>query len=121
MAKFCKECGLSINEDTVICPNCGTRINGSNNDNSSSTGNSNTNGNVNSKNRVMAGLLGIFLGAFGVHNFYLGYTNKGIAQLLMTLLSCGMLGVVSEIWGIIEGIMILTNNMSVDAYGNPLV
>ena len=51
MAKFCKECGLSINEDTVICPNCGTRINGSNNDNSSSTGSSNTNGNVNSKNR----------------------------------------------------------------------
>ena len=123
MAKFCKECGLSINEDTVICPNCGTKINGNsnNNDKSSSTGSSSTNGNINSKSRVMAGLLGIFLGVFGVHNFYLGYTNKGIAQLLMTLLSCGMLGVVSEIWGIIEGIMILTNNMNVDAYGNPLV
>ena len=121
MAKFCKECGLSINEDTVICPNCGTKINDSSNNNSSSVGSSSTSGYVNQKSRMAAGLLGIFLGAFGVHNFYLGYTNKGIAQLLMTLLSCGMLGVVSEIWGIIEGIMILTNNMNVDAYGNPLV
>lgn len=120
MTKFCKNCGLSINEDTVICPNCGTKINSDDNNLNSSNNSSNV-GNINSKNRVMAGLLGIFLGAFGVHNFYLGYTNKGIAQLLITLLSCGMLGVISEIWGIYEGIMILTNNTNVDAYGNPLV
>ena len=120
MAKFCKECGLSINEDTVICPNCGTRINGSNNNNSSSTGNSNTNSNVNSKNRVMAGLLGIFLGAFGIHNFYLGYNGKALGQLLMTVLSCGVLSFVSGIWGLVEGIMILTGSISVDADGVPL-
>ena len=33
------------------------------------------------KSKVAAGLLAIFLGAFGVHNFYLGYTGKAVAQL----------------------------------------
>ena len=60
------------------------------------------------KTKMAAGLLGIFLGGLGVHNFYLGFTGKGIAQLLITVLSLGMLAFVSSIWGLIEGIMILT-------------
>jgi TM2 domain-containing membrane protein YozV len=72
------------------------------------------------KSKIAAGLFGIFLGVFGVHNFYLGYTNKAIAQLLITLLSCGVLAVVSSIWGLIEGILILTNSITVDGYGQPL-
>lgn len=31
------------------------------------------NTNPNAKSKMAAGLLGIFLGSFGVHNFYLGY------------------------------------------------
>ena len=72
------------------------------------------------KSKMAAGLLGIFLGAFGVHNFYLGYTGKAVAQLLITLLSCGFLAVASEIWGLVEGIMILTGSINTDANGNPL-
>ena len=72
------------------------------------------------KSKVAAGLLGIFLGALGVHNFYLGYTSKAVVQLLLTLLSCGALGVVSEIWGLIEGIQILTGAINTDAKGIPL-
>ena len=72
------------------------------------------------KSKVAAGLLGIFLGCFGVHNFYLGYTTKGIVQLLLSVLSCGTLAVVSEIWGVIEGIMILTGSIKTDAKGLPL-
>ncbi len=72
------------------------------------------------KSKMAAGLLGIFLGAFGVHNFYLGYTGKAIAQLLITLLSCGFLAVASEIWGLIEGILILTGSINVDGNGNKL-
>ena len=72
------------------------------------------------KSKMTAGLLGIFLGALGVHNFYLGYTTKGMIQLLMTLLSCGTLGVVSEIWGLVEGIMILTGSINQDGKGLPL-
>ena len=38
------------------------------------------------KERLIYILLGIFLGGFGIHNFYAGYTGKGVAQLLITLL-----------------------------------
>jgi TM2 domain-containing membrane protein YozV len=43
-------------------------------------------GGVSDKSRVAYILLGLFLGGFGVHNFYAGYTGKGVAQLLLTVL-----------------------------------
>ena len=43
------------------------------------------------KNKIVAGLLGLFLGTLGIHNFYLGYAGKGIAQLLMTILSLSLI------------------------------
>ena len=58
------------------------------------------------KSRMTAGLLGIFLGGFGVHNFYLGYTNKAVIQIVVTVLTCGL----GSLWGIFEGIMIITGN-----------
>ncbi len=72
------------------------------------------------KSKMAAGLLGIFLGAFGVHNFYLGYTGKAVAQLLITVLTCFIGAIVSEIWGLIEGIMILSGSITVDGHGVPL-
>ncbi|MDJ0354551.1 TM2 domain-containing protein [Paenarthrobacter sp. PH39-S1] len=77
---------------------------------------------VEQKSKIAAGLLGIFLGSFGVHNFYLGFTGKAVAQLLITVLSIGTLSWVSWIWGIIEGILILTGseNFRHDAKGIPL-
>lgn len=72
------------------------------------------------KSKIAAGLLGIFLGCFGVHNFYLGYTGKAVAQLLITLLTCGFGGAITGIWGLIEGILILTGSISTDGKGFPL-
>ena len=72
------------------------------------------------KSKVTAGLLGIFLGAFGVHNFYLGYSTKAVVQLLLTVLSCGALSPISAIWGLIEGIMLLTGSINQDGKGLPL-
>ncbi|WP_010254651.1 TM2 domain-containing protein [Myroides injenensis] len=54
--------------------------------------------------RVTAGILGIILGNFGVHKFYLGYTKEGIIQIIMTICTCGLLGLI----GFIEGIIYLT-------------
>lgn len=79
-----------------------------------------TSNNSNAKSKLAAGLLGIFLGSLGVHNFYLGYTGKAVAQLLISLLSCGMLSFASAVWGLIEGIMILTGSINTDGDGNPL-
>lgn len=69
------------------------------------------------KSRLVAGLLGIFLGGLGIHRFYLGYTSIGIAQILVTVLTLGFGG----IWGFIEGILILTRStITTDAHGRPL-
>ncbi len=54
------------------------------------------------KSRIAFILLALFLGGLGIHNFYAGYTNKGVIQLLITLLSCGTLGIVSCIWAIVD-------------------
>lgn len=110
MAKFCENCGKEIEKGSSFCANCGCNI-----------GNNTNTSNNKSKSKIAAGILGILLGSLGVHNFYLGYSGKGVAQLLITILSCGILAVVSGIWGLIEGIMILTGSINVDANGNPLV
>lgn len=76
------------------------------------------------KSKATAGVLAILLGTLGIHNFYLGYTGKAIAQLLITVLSFGMLAFVSSIWGVVEGIMILSaspgSSASRDAQGRVL-
>jgi TM2 domain-containing membrane protein YozV len=71
------------------------------------------------KSKVAAGLLGIFLGAFGAHRFYLGYTGIGVTMLLITLLSFFILAPITVLWGLIEGIVILCGGMR-DHWGRPL-
>ncbi|MCO6558897.1 MAG: NINE protein [Bifidobacterium sp.] len=69
------------------------------------------------RNKMVAGLLGIFLGWLGVHNFYLGHYGKAVAQLLLTLIGSiffGLGAVASFIWGFIEGVLILSSD-----YGSP--
>ena len=54
------------------------------------------------KTRVIFVLLGLFLGALGVHNFYAGYVKKGTIQLCVTLLTCFYGAAISWPWAIIE-------------------
>ncbi len=75
------------------------------------------------KSRIAALLLAIFLGGLGVHNFYLGRVGLGVAQLLISLLSFGMLAWASWIWAVIEGILYMTSSdprWATDARGVPL-
>ncbi len=41
--------------------------------------------------KLVAGIMGIVLGVFGVHKFILGYTKEGIIMLILALLTCGTL------------------------------
>jgi TM2 domain-containing membrane protein YozV len=75
---------------------------------------------VERKSKLAGGLLGIFLGWLGVHNFYLGYYGRGVAQLLLSLCCCFVLSPLVSIWGLIEGILILTGSISTDGNGVPL-
>lgn len=121
MSKFCTNCGQELDGNVSFCMNCGKNVKEKvAEENNVSTNKENTNNTFTPKSKIAAGLLGIFLGSFGVHNFYLGYTGKAVAQLLMTVLSCGTLSFVSGIWSLIEGIMILTGSINIDAEGNPL-
>jgi len=53
---FCRGCGKEIHETAPTCPHCGAPQN---------TG-------YPGKSKVTAGILALFLGAFGIHRFYLG-------------------------------------------------
>ena len=67
-----------------------------------------------SNKKVMAGVLAILLGGFGIHKFVLGYTKEGIILLVLTilisLLSFGLLGFLVWIFTLIEGIIYLTKS-----------
>lgn len=121
MSKFCPNCGSELKKSSSFCSKCGHKVE---EDKEVVAGEVVNDENGNSsfpKSKIAAGLLGIFLGAFGVHNFYLGYTGKAVGQLLITVLSCGFLSFVSGIWGLVEGILILTGTINIDADGNYLV
>ena len=114
--KYCTNCGAEIKEGVAFCSKCGTKVGAK----KAAEGTVVNSAGVQPKSKIAAGLLGILLGCFGVHNFYLGYTGKAVAQLLITVLSCFILSPVSAIWGLVEGICILTGSINVDAEGNPL-
>lgn len=60
--------------------------------------------------KVAAGILGILLGALGIHKFVLGYTKEGVIMLVVSLLSFGLLAWIMGIVGLIEGIIYLTKS-----------
>jgi TM2 domain-containing membrane protein YozV len=67
------------------------------------------------KSKLVAGLLQIFLGTFGIGRFYLGYNGIAVAQLAVSLLTCG----IGAIWPFVDGILILLGKVQ-DPSGRPL-
>lgn len=67
------------------------------------------------KSKMVAGLLQIFVGSFGIGRFYTGHTGLAIAQIAATWLTCGL----GALWPLIDGIMILMGKVT-DAQGRPL-
>ena len=104
---FCPNCGAQTTHGAVVCTQCGVAL-------------AQPIPAGEQKSKIAAGLLGIFLGGVGVHNLYLGYTGKAVAQLLIAVLTCGIGAAVTSIWGLVEGIMILTGSIDKDAKGIPL-
>lgn len=119
--RYCPNCGSETAEIASICPKCNIVLDAG--------PSQNTYQNVppayappvnqafpGQKDSLVAGLLGIFLGGFGVHRFYLGFNTIGILQLVVTFLTCG----IGSIWGFVEGILILAGSMDEDSEGRPL-
>ena len=63
--KYCSGCGKPVHKTARACPNCGAPQVG-----------------ASDKNKVVAGLLALFLGGLGIHKFYLGQGVWGIIYLV---------------------------------------
>ncbi len=114
---YCPNCGNATLPQAVVCVKCGCNLV------QPGYGQGAPNPAAIQKSKIAAGLLGIFLGGLGIHNFYLGFTGKATTQLILGLLSlvtCGITGIVSAIWGLVEGIALLTSSYATDANGIPL-
>lgn len=90
--KRCRACNRLIHPEAEICPHCGVRQTAPPGpDTPAERG----------KSRVKAGVLGILLGSFGAHKFYLGQTALGILYLVF------FWAYIPGIIGLIEGISYL--------------
>ncbi|WP_182348636.1 TM2 domain-containing protein [Tomitella gaofuii] len=67
------------------------------------------------KQKLVAGLLQVFVGWTGAGRFYLGDNGMGVAQLLVSVFTCG----IGALWPLIDGILILMGNVP-DSQGRPL-
>lgn len=74
---YCHNCGAQTHPEAVVCVRCGVGFDWDVAKESRHKG----------KSKIIAGLLGVFIGMFGVHNFYLGYKSRGIVQLVLSLAS----------------------------------
>ena len=115
----CPNCTNTIPNGTAFCPYCGAPTNGA-----AAPRNGAAIAGATAvpryqhlpTSRITYILLAIFLGGFGIHNFVAGYTGRGVAQLLLTILSCGVLALPVGIWVIIEACTV-----TADADGVPFV
>jgi TM2 domain-containing membrane protein YozV len=68
------------------------------------------------RSKVVAGVLQLCLGGFGVGRFYTGHVGIAIAQIAVTIFTCGF----GVLWPLIDGIMILVGESPRDVDGRPL-
>lgn len=66
------------------------------------------------KSKLIAGLIQILI-PLGIGRLYMGQTGLGIAQLLVTIFTCG----IGALWPFIDGIVILAGDPK-DEHGRPL-
>lgn len=104
---FCPNCGNPVAPSAVVCVSCGVALQ--------------QKPAVGGKSKIAAGLLAIFLGYLGIHNFYLGYTSKAVVQLLVSLLLSWTIiaPLAIWVWTIIEAVQIFTGKIT-DANGMAL-
>jgi len=79
------------------------------------------------RSRVVAGLLGVFLGGLGLHRMYLGYWRRGLTMLAITLVggffTLGLAALAMGVCGFVEGLLYLSvrrGRFARDAHGRPL-
>ena len=102
---FCANCGQPIAPGSAVCAGCGAPAAATGAYGRLPGAAPSAAPQVSDKKKIVALLLAIFLGQLGIHNFYLGYTKKGIIQLSVSLLlSCPYVAPLAIwIWALVEG------------------
>lgn len=103
--KHCPNCAHETDPNQAVCLNCGVALPGQDIPGVSAGID---------QRKLTAGLLAIFLGALGIHKFYLGYKEEAIIMLVVSIggyfVTCGLATSVMAVIGIIEGILYLTRS-----------
>ena len=92
---YCANCGKEVAVNAEVCLNCGAAVKKA--------------GDLAGKDKVTMALICFFLGGFGIHNFMMGETKKGIFRIVMTC-CCGLGG----IFALVDFIKILMDKYVVD-------
>lgn len=72
------------------------------------------------RNKMLAMLFALFLGAFGMHRFYLGRPAGGFAMLCLTVMTFGFAAPLTIIWALFD-LMMIANGELRDGADRPLV
>jgi len=107
-SKFCFNCGEEIAKNADTCIKCGAK--------QSLTSQGIT---TSGRNKITAGILGLFLGGWGIHKFYLGENGAGILYIVISTIGLFCFFIPNIILGIIiliESIQYLT--MSDEEFNN---
>ena len=111
MTRYCTKCG-AINDDMAqYCTNCQAPLNPVSSSGYQPMQSVHPDAMIDWKaqggdKKIIAGILGILVGGFGVHKFVLGYTTEGLIQIAITFVTCG----IGSLIGLIEGIIYLTKS-----------
>lgn len=94
-SNFCYNCGEPLNPGAEVCLSCGVAQKKA--------------GELAGHDKITMALLCFFLGGFGVHNFMMGETKKGIFKIVMAL-CFGISGILA----LIDFVRILTDKYVID-------
>ncbi len=111
MTRYCTKCGAINDEMAQYCTNCQAPLTSAVNTGyqpvqPAHPGQMTDWKAMGADKKLVAGILGILVGSLGVHKFVLGYTTEGLIQIAITIVTCGIGGIV----GLIEGIIYLTKS-----------
>ena len=82
-AQYCANCGAPMGPNADVCMNCGVATKKSG-------------GDLNGQDKTVMIIVCLFLGGFGVHNFMMGESKKGIFRIVMSI-CCGIGGILALI------------------------
>lgn len=108
-SSFCPNCGKAVNPNASVCLSCGSALGKVSNPTKAVAKNDNTGRMLGNYDKTTIAIICFFFGCFGIHNFMMGETKKGIVKLIASF----CFGI-SFILSWIDLIKIVTDGYTVD-------